>query len=211
MSLLSLKRRTEGQTYEDEVFERADLRSTKGFASKFIKCTFKDSKIGLSDFRSATFDGCSFEGCDMGKVDFSTSTVVGTTFNGCDMEQSSFMGAYLDDVTFADCRMTYGETLFQNATVSRGLTLLRCNCHGSSLDFRQVPPGTLKVLDCNLWGAKTSFGCAFWQGEFDEKTCRRFLALVARVYPVNDARVKLMSMAGDQYPVVSRAIDVGKA
>lgn len=210
MSLVALKRRAEGMAYEDEVFDRIDLRSTRAFGGKFTKCTFMGCKMALSDFRNCRFDGCTFEECDLGKTDFFTANLVGCAFKSCDLEQASFMGAYLDDVSFADCRMAYSETLFQNATVRRRAHFYRCNFHGSSLDFRQVESGALKMIDCNLWSAKTSFGCAFWQGEFDEKTCQRFLSLVARVYPVNDVRVKLMSMAGDQYPVVNRAVNVGK-
>jgi uncharacterized protein YjbI with pentapeptide repeats len=211
MSLLTLKRRAEGLTYEDEVFEGTDLRSMRAYGAKFIKCLFKDCKLDLADLRNTRFDACMFENSSIQRVDFSTACLVGVSFTRCDLEQSSFMAAHLDDVSFAHCRMAYGDTLFQNATVRAKVHLLGCNLHGSNLDFRQVEPGALKMTDCNLWGAKTAFGCAFWQGEFDEKTCQRFLALVARVYPVNDVRVKLMSMAGDQYRVVDRAVSIGKA
>lgn len=206
MSFLKIKRRAEGMSYEDEEYVGADLRSARAFGAKFTRCVFRDSKMGLSDFRNCRFDSCTFELCDLGKTDFSTSFFEGISFRDCDLEQASFLGSYMNETTFTDCRMAYGETMFSAATARRGVVFTRCNLHGSNLDFRQSQDGALAFDDCNLWGAKASFGCAFWRSEFDEKTCQRFLGMLARIYPDTQTRATLMQMAGNQYPVVDRVM-----
>ncbi len=206
MSLVAIKRRAEGMVYEGEIYERLDLRSMKAFGAKFVKCAFRECKMDLSDLRNGRFEGCTFLHCDMQRVDFSTSSFASIIFEDCDLEQSSFSGCHLNDVDFKDCRMAYAETLFQGATAFSNVSFEKCNLHSSNLDFRQAEPGTLRFIESNLWGAKMAFGCAVWQAEFDEKTCQRFVAMVARVYPENDTRVKLMEIAGDQYAVVDRAM-----
>lgn len=210
MSFLRLKRRAEGMTFEDEVY-MGDLRSARAFGSKFVKCIFRDCKMGLGDYRNTRFDSCTFENCDLGKTDLSSSFFDGVTFLNCDLEQASFMGSHLNETSFTDCRMAYGETLFQGSTVRFRVTFLRCNLHGSNLDFRQTQDGALRFVDCNLWGAKASFGCAFWRAEFDLKTCQRFAGMLARIFPDAETRSTLMSMAGDQYAVVDRVMREAKS
>lgn len=206
MSLVTIKRRAEGMTIEGEVFEKMDFRSMRAFAAKFIKCRFFECQMGLSDLRNSKFDDCEFIACGMQRVDFGAATIERTSFTECDLEQASFMGAYMAGVEFEDCRMCYGETLFQNVTVAERMHLKSCNFHGSSLDFREVRKDSLRFTDCNLWSAKTSFGCAFWKADFDERTMKRFIAMVARRYPVNDTRMTLIELAGEEYPVVDRAM-----
>jgi len=210
VSLLAIKRRAEAMPFEDESYEGLDLRSMKAFGAKFIKCSFTETPLDLSDVRSTRFDGCTFLRCSIQRVDFSASVLEGCAFEDCDLEQSSFMGAHLNDVTFLNCRMAYGDTMFQGATVKRGVSFTKCNLHGSNLDFRVAEPGGLSFDDCQLWGAKAALGCAFWNAHFDEKACQRFVAMLARIYPSNDMRVRLMEIAGVEYKVVNRAMNIGK-
>lgn len=203
MSLVSIKRRAEGGVYEAETYEKMDLRSMKGFGSKFTNCLFTDTMLDLSDLRNCRFDGCTFVSCEVQRAEFSSSFFEETSFHDCNLEQTSFMGCHLAETTFSDCRMAYGETLFQNATAKK-LRFVKCNLHGSNLDFREA--NGLSFDDSNVWGAKISLGCAFWNADFDERTCRRFVAMVARVYPDLETKSKLIDLAGDQYPVVERAM-----
>lgn len=210
MSLLAIKRRAESTTFEGERFEHLDLRSMKAFGAKFTHCTFHECKMDLSDMRTTRIDSCVFEGCELGKVDFSTSFVERTQFIGCNLEQSSFMGCYMSDVDFETCRMAYGETMFLNATARSNVTFLKCNLHGSNLDFREAERGVLRFMESNLWAAKIALGCAFWNAEFDEKTCQRFIGMVARVYPDEARKARLIEFACDQYHAVDRVMRGGK-
>ena len=210
MPLLAVKRRTEGLVYEDETYDGLDLRSMRAFGARFVGCKFTDCKFDLADMRTVRLESCTFTGCSVTKVDLTTSTLDRVGFIGCDLEQTSMAGAYLSDVNFQECRMAYGDTMFQSASVKANVTFDGCNLHGSNLDFRVSEAGALRFKNCNLWGAKAAFGCAFWQSEFDEQTCQRFIAMVARVHPNNDTRIKLMALAGDEYRVVDRVMRTGE-
>jgi len=204
MSLVNYKRRAEAVRFEDEVFEKLDLRSMKAFGSSWKDCSFRDCQFDLTDWRNSTFDGCTFLRCSLPLVNFSTCVFERTTFTKCNLEQASFMGSHFTGVTFAGCRMAYGDTMFQDATCKGdGLRFLDSNLHGSNLDFRQAERESLQFDGCNLWAAKLSMGCQFWNGTFDDRTVRQFLALVARA--AQDPRIA--ELAGDQYAVVCRAMD----
>ena len=206
MSLLNYKRRAEGVHFEDETFDKMDLRSMKAFGSTWKNCQFRDCQIDLADWRASKFEGCSFVRCSMPLVNFATCFFESTGFSKCNLEQVSFIGSHITQVTFDTCRMAYGDTMFQDATCKgEGLLFMDCNLHGSNLDFREVEKGALRFEGCDLWGAKTSFSCHFWNGTFDERTIQHFLALVAR--SAQDPRIA--ELAGDQYAVVCRAMDGG--
>lgn len=209
MSLLRIKRRAEGFQGNDEPFDGIDLRSTKGFGSQYSGCTFTECKIDLSDFRSSKFTNCTFIKCSMNRVDMSSSFIENSVFLDCDLEQAAFMGTWFKDTVFKDCRMAYGEVMFQMATIHSAVSFIGCNLRGSNLDFRSVEAGELTFEDCNLWSARTSFGCAFWNSHFDKQTCDRFVAMIARVHPEKESQVKLMEIAGDEYRVVERVMRTG--
>lgn len=200
---MTVKRRAEGLVYEGEKFVNLDLRSMKGFGTKFTGCTFDGCQLDLADLRSTRFTDCTFRNCTIRLVNFGASVFEGTKFIACDMEQASFMGCSFRDGGFEDCRMAYGETLFLDATIRGQMEIAGCNLHGSNLDFRQVEPTSLRFLDCNFWSARVSLGCAFWNATFDEKAIRQFLGLMARAS--QDSRLK--ELAGDQYRVICRAMD----
>lgn len=203
MSLVNYKRRAEAIKMEGEAFQKVDLRSMKAFGSTFTNCWFTGCDLDLTDWRASKFEDCHFFNCSMRLVNLATSFFDGCMFVDCDLEQASFMGSQFRDVEFRNCRMAYGETLFQDATAKAKLVLEDCNLHGSSLDFREVEPGALVFTRSNLWNAKMSMGCAIWNGSFDERLVKQFLALVARV----SGDPEIVALAGDQYPVVCRAMD----
>jgi len=207
VSLVAIKRRAEAVKYEGETFAKLDLRSMKAFGASFKSCLFTECQFDLADLRTAKFVDCSFLKCSMKLVNFAMATLEDCAFVTCDLEQASFMGGYFRATLFSECRMAYGETMFQDATVKGRLEFSDCNLHGSSLDFREVEPGSLKVMGCNLWSVKISLGCAFWNGLFDDREIRQFVALIARVS--QDDRLK--EIAGEQYGVVSRAMDGRKS
>lgn len=206
MPLVNIKRRAEGTRHEGETFEGLDFRSMKAFRAIFKNCRFLGCKLDCADLRGVTLDGCEFRDCSMQLADLSTATVDRTTFHGCNMEQASFYGAAIQNSGFLACRMTYGETLFKDATVAGKVILARCNLHGSCLDFREVPRETLSFDDCNLWGCKISVSCAFFNARLDSRLIRQFLAVLGRAS--GDARI--VELAGEQYPVVCRAMDGDK-
>jgi hypothetical protein len=197
------KRRAEAIKVESEKLEKLDLRSMKAFGSTWAYCTFRSCRFDLVDWRASKFEDCHFIDCDMRLANFSTSFFEECRFQNCDLEQASFMGSQFRDVSFDDCRMAYGDTMFQDATAKHGLEFHRCNLHGSNLDFRQVESKALRFNRCNLWSAKMSMGCAVWNGTFDDRTVKQFLALVARV----SGDPLIARMAGKEYPVVCRAMD----
>ncbi len=203
MSLVNYKRRAEAVKFEDQVFERLDLRSMKAFGSTWTRCKFNGCQMDLTDWRASKFEDCEFDACEMRLVNFATSFFEDCLFYACNLEQASFMGSHFRKTDFDHCRMAYGDTLFQDATVKEQMRLVNCNLHGSNLDFRQVEPKAFSADFCNLWGAKISMGCAFWEGSFDPRTVRQFLALVARV--ADDPRIA--ELAGKEYAVVQRAMD----
>jgi uncharacterized protein YjbI with pentapeptide repeats len=206
MSLTAWKRRAEACHFEGESFEGLDLRSMKAFGSTFKDCSFRDCQFDLADWRASKFDGCMFVRCKLPLVNFATSFFEESCFVDCNLEQASFMGSQFRDVMFTDCRLAYGDTMFLDVTVKEAAVFLRCNLHGSNLNFREVGPKTLRFDTCNLWGVVLSMNCAFWDCTLDERTVKQFLALIARV--AQDERIA--ELAGDQYAVVCRAMDGNK-
>ncbi len=203
MPLTAYKRRAEAIKMEDQVFHQLDLRSMKAFGSTWTDCSFVDCQMDLSDIRASKFERVLFHNCTLRMVNFATSFFEDCLFRDCDLEQASFMGSQFRGGSFKGCRMAYGETLFQDATAKGELVFEDCNLHGSSLDFREVEPGALTFTRSNLWNAKMSMGCAIWNGSFDERLVKQFLALVARV----SGDPEIVALAGDQYPVVCRAME----
>ena len=203
VSLVSVKRRAEGLKYEDETFTKLDLRSMKAFGSGWTNCSFVECHFDLADLRSSKFTDCTFQNCSLRLVNFGASFFDETKFFDCDMEQASFIGSQFRGGTFDGCRMAYGETMFLDTTLRGKVVFSVCNFHGSNMDFREVEPGALNFSDCNFWGARVSLGCAFWLGHFDHRAIQQFVALMARAS--QDQRLK--EYAGDQYGVVSRAMD----
>jgi uncharacterized protein YjbI with pentapeptide repeats len=49
-------------SFEDLIFERADLRDISFNSAEFTRCSFKDSKLKKIDFRGSIFVDCVFEG-----------------------------------------------------------------------------------------------------------------------------------------------------
>ncbi len=206
MRLTQIKRRAEAIKVEGEHFERLDLRSMKAFGSSWKDCIFTDCDFDLADIRASKFDSCEFVRCPMRLVNLQTGFFETVSFVECDLEQASFMGSQFRNVSFEDCRLAYGETMFQDVTAKGGVIFRGSNLHGSSVDFREADQGAVSFERCNLWGARLSLGCAFWNGAFDDRLVRQFLALVARVS--EDSRIA--ALAGDQYAVVCRAMDGDK-
>jgi uncharacterized protein YjbI with pentapeptide repeats len=136
-------------------------------------------------------------------ADLSTTVLDRVTFVDCNMEQAKLYGAEIRDSGFFRCRMAYGEALFQEAATRGKVILNRCNLHGSNLDFREVPRGTLAVENCNLWGCRISVGCTFFNATLDDRLVQQFLAILGRTS--QDSRI--VELAGDQYPIVCRAMD----
>ena len=205
MNLVKWKRRAEAVTIEGETFENLDLRSMLAFGSKWTNCTFRNCKMNLADLRAVKMEGCIFVACDLELANFSTSFFEEVCFVNCNLEQATFMGSQMRDVMFTDCRMAYGTTMFQDVTVKEAAVFLRCNLHGTNLDFREVQTGALRFDDCNLWGARVAMACAFWRCSLDERAVKQFLALLAQVS--QDGRIA--ELAGDQYAVVRRAMAGG--
>ncbi len=203
MSLLNFKRRAEGVKYDGEMFRLLDLRSMKAFGSTWNDCLFDKCQFDMTDFRTSKFTNCIFQSCRLRLVNFGASTFEGTNFLDCDLEQASFTGAYFNQCAFDECRLAYSDTLFLDATVKGKLAFGGCNFHGSDMTFREVVPGVMSFSDCNFWGAKISMGCAFWTANFDQRAVKQFVALIARAC----GDEKLKDYAGEQYGVVSRAMD----
>lgn len=202
MPLTTFHRRAEGTSWKGDTFSNLDLRSMKAFGSTFVGCVFSRCNLDLADMRGCKFEKCSFWDCSMRLVNLATGTFEDCGFLRCDMEGSSLLGSLLRKVEFQDCRMAFSETLFQDCTVKDRLLISGCNLRESSLAFREVEAGSLRVEKSSLWGARIPFGCAFFTGSIDDTLKEQFLSLVAIMS--RDRRV--VELAGDQYPVVCRAM-----
>ena len=206
MPLTNYKRRAEGVKFEGETFSGLDLRSMKAFGSTWKNCVFKDCKLDLTDWRGSRFVETTFVSCSMNLVNFATSFIEDCVFSTCELEQASFIGSQLSRVSFYHSRMAYGEVMFQDVTGRVLVDFHFCNLHGSNLDFREMEPGCLEFNCCNLTNIRLSMGCAFFAAKFDEDTAQKLLSLVAYRYPNPDVRAKLISLAGQEYQTVERAM-----
>jgi uncharacterized protein YjbI with pentapeptide repeats len=192
----------------DESFDGSDLRSGKAFQSEWVNCTFGNVKAGLLDIRASRLIDCRFTESSLYASVFSASYLRNTTFDKCDFEQAAFAGVIFDNVIFKDCRLAYSS--FTGGIVKRAIRLIDSNLHGADLDFAEIPDNSLLVTGCNLWGAKTTFGCQFWNGDFDQDTVDRFIALAARACPDKAKADALKQMAGKHFAVVDRLMRAGE-
>lgn len=204
MSLTLKKRRIQGQTFTNGVYERMDLSSMLAFGSVWEGCTFVSCDLSLADFTNNRLTDCRFVDCDLPLACFRGSTMRLVTFEGCRAKQANFSGIHpLDGVKFLDCKLNYAT--FFDSTV-REIIFRNCNLHGADLRFIEcaTPPAFNR---CNLWGASVTFGCQFWNGLFDERTADLFLAMLARVHPSEDKSIILEKIAGASLGVVKRLMD----
>lgn len=160
------------------------------------------AKLAMADFSRSEFFGGMWDQCEAPMVQMGGCVLDGCEFVDCNLEQAVFVGSILKDVRFVRCRLAYSS--FAGATI-RSAEFVKSNLHGADLDF--IENNHAVFDDCDLWGARASLGCQFWNGTFDERTCDRFVAMVARIHPDPDKRARLEGVAGNQLRVVKRLMD----
>lgn len=202
-SLVAKKRRLQGHVQQGGTFSGLDLRSAQAFQSAWEGVELLKCRAGMSDFRGSRWISCEVDETEVYGANFNAATLHRVTFSHCDMEQASFVGANLRNVDFVQCRLAYGS--FAGATLA-DVRFSDCNLHGTDLDLAESHG--VSYERCNLWGVKSAFGCAFWSAKFDEESCRRFAAILARVHPDEEAAMMLRAIAGDNtYKAVCRLMD----
>lgn len=202
-SLVAKKRRLQGHAQQGGRFTDLDLRSAQAFQSAWEGVAFERCRSGMADFRGSRWVSCNLVGTEVYGASFNAATLHRVTFSNCDMEQASFLGANIRDVDFLNCRLAYGT--FAGATLA-DVRFMGCNLHGADLDLAESKD--VFYDNCNLWGVKSAFGCAFWNARFDDESCRRFAAMLARVHPDEEAQLMLRAVAGDTtYKAVCRLMD----
>ena len=202
-SLVSFKRRMQGHVQQGGEFRNLDLRSGQAFQSAWENVLFDGCKASMVDFRGSRWVNTKVHGTTFYGANFNAATLHGVEFVDGDGEQASFLGAVLRNVVFRNCRLSYAS--FMGATFD-GVVFTDCNLHGADLDVAEAT--NVGYLGSNLWSAKATFGCAFWNSTIDEESCNRFAALLARVHPDQTAREALIAMAGDNtYKAVCRLMD----
>jgi uncharacterized protein YjbI with pentapeptide repeats len=206
-TVLGSKRRLQGHVQQGGVFTGGDLRSAQAFQSVWERVQFEGAKLSLGDFRASKWTACSLSDTGTWGANLSASTLHDVTFDNCDGEQMSFAGAIMKDVVFRKCRLAYAS--FAGASMD-GVSFINCNLHGA--DLTPAIAEHVSYLGSNLWSAKTEFGCSFWNSTFDEETCNRFAAMLARVHPDKQTRATLIGIAGDNtYRAISRLMASAEA
>jgi Pentapeptide repeats (9 copies) len=189
--LLRMRRKAQGWIAKGDTFVGEDLRSLSAFQSQFADCSFEDCKLGLADFTGARLYQTAFRSCSMPLSSFRGAILDSVSFIDCDIEQGAFTGAVLRDVRFFNCRMSYANLA---ATTLRTADFRDVNFHGADLDLLEAHG--VSFLGCDLWGVKVGMACAVWNAKFDERAAGYFAAMLARVHPNEEAREKLISVAG---------------
>lgn len=197
--ITKMLRRLQGHSAENMTYDSLDLRNMSAFQSKWSGCKFIGCRAGLADVQASFFIDTEFVGCDLRMTNFRGTVIENTTFTGCELDQACFVGAILRNVKFVDCRMPLVN--FSGATLRMACQFIECNLYGSDLDF--IEAGGQEFRDCNLWGAKMANNCQFWNSKIDEKTCRMFIAMIARIYPGAEKEA-LVLLAGKEYTLVDR-------
>jgi len=198
-----MKRRLQGHEANGKTLEKLDLRNMSAFQSKWRGCSFAQCTMGLSFFKGSVFGGTSLSACDMPLCDFSGAIIDGTSFSGCVMDQSSFAGAILTDVTYTACQLSLSS--FSGATL-RKVRFLDCNLYGVDLDILEGKGNEFRGN--NMWGTRIPNNCQFWNSSVDDKTCRMFVGLVARVMGDMADKEALIEIAGHEYTLVDRLMSV---
>jgi hypothetical protein len=193
----------QGHVQQGGDFLKVDLRSGQCFQSVWEGVSFTDSRLSMVHFVNSKWVNCHFVRTDIYGANFNAGSLHDVTVTGCDGEQVSFAGAILRNVVFRDCRLAYSS--FVGATL-HNVVFDNCNLHGADLDYAAATG--VQYAHSNLWSAKTTFGCAFWNSGFTVDTCNRFAALLARVHPDPAAKAALVAIAGEAtFKAVSRLMD----
>jgi len=200
MSLTRMKGRLQGYTGQGETYECQDLRSGNAFGAVFSGCKFDRCKMALFSLQQASLSDVVFENCTMSVVNMTLlRNMRNVVFDRCDLEQADFTGSYMDGVSFRDSRL-WGAKFF--GVTAKEVRFDGSNLHGADLRYHIAP--NVAYADSNLWGAHVALGCTFFDSTFDERSCKQFIAFMARIYPNEDVRARLTQIAGDQFPVVDR-------
>jgi len=202
-SLAAMKRRLQGHVQQGGLFRKVDLRSGQAFQSVWEGVAFEDSRLSMVHFVNSKWVHCHLDRTDIYGGNWNAASLHDVTFTGCDGEQISFAGAVLRNVVFRDCRLAYSS--FVGASLDNCL-FDNCNLHGADLDIA-VATG-VQYAKCNLWSAKTAFGCSFWNSGLGVDDCQRFAALLARVHPDPASKEILVKLAGEKtFAAVCRLMD----
>lgn len=190
-SIVSFKRRLQGHVQQGGFFKDTDLRSGLAFQSVWEGVHFEKSRLSMVDFRASKWVNSHLMDTTFYGSNWNAANIHDVVFFGCDGEQASFNGAVLRNVHFRSCRLAYAS--FSGATL-HDVVFESCNLHGADLDYAEST--AVQYAKSNLWAAKTTFGCAFWNSGFTVETCNRFAALLARVHPDPTSKEALIAIAG---------------
>ena len=206
MSIVVKKRRLQGFSANDQVFEKLDLSSMSAFQSKWVDCQFIKCEIPLAVFSASSFERCTFLSCELQQTAFRGSSLRGCRFEECDLRHASFDGCSpIADSFFIGCRLHYSS--FNEATVFKTL-FLGSNFHGADLRFIEAWENTFE--DCVLWGASVNVGCQFFNSKFDERAAGVFTAIASRIHPNVETAKVLRELSGKNYAIASRLMDSPK-
>lgn len=190
--LTLMKRRLQGQSFLDQDIRDLDLSSILASGATFRRCRLTNVDMSLGDFRSTTWEDCTLSNCKLSMTNWSGSNLRQVRFENCELRHAAFLGVHpIDRVVFDRCNLHYST--FLDSTV-RVVAFPGSNLHGADLRFIECESANFE--GAVLWGAHQQFGCAFWNGTFDERSMRVFVAMIARRFPDETRQRILEEVAG---------------
>jgi fluoroquinolone resistance protein len=110
--------------FEDETFERLDLRGVRVVGKTFEDCTFVAAQAAEASFESCRFSRCTFKDSDLSNAKLTSSTLRGLTCTDSKLLGINWTRATaVADLAFTRCVVSYGNFSGLNL---RGSRFLKC-------------------------------------------------------------------------------------
>lgn len=137
-------------SFEEQVFEGLSLDEADLSDRNFDRCTFRNSKLGATRWRSSRLDECVFEGCDLVRADVTMLALRGVRFESCRLMGIDFATlAKFPDVSFHECNLHYAS--FASIALRKAVFE---RCSFTEANFFEADLMEAKLDDCQFTGAR---------------------------------------------------------
>jgi uncharacterized protein YjbI with pentapeptide repeats len=140
------------ELFEDETFTELDLAAQVIAGKEFVRCTFRNLKLGATRWPASIFEDCIFDDCDLARM-----VPAQMRLRGVEFRRSRLMGIDWTDVAknpelrFVDCNVRYASFVGTNL---RKTEFLRCALNESNFVSADLCAATFP--ECDLTGASFS-------------------------------------------------------
>lgn len=163
------------KAWEDQAFDGHDAPESRDWEQcRFLRCTFRQARLGELKTRSCEFEECDFSGADLSSSEHLRSSFLNCDFSGANLFGSQFdncvlVGGVFDDARLAAIKVSKGNWSYTRLRIQdlsnidfAGVVLEGADFYGSNLtgasfrdaDLRKAQFAQAKLRNADLRGAR---------------------------------------------------------